>query len=66
MQTIQFDDGSEVQIVERDARNWPGDGVGIHRLDPDERDVEDALEVAARDGFETIYVYRTRDLRLVK
>ena len=31
--------------------------IGIHRLEPTERDLEEAADVAERDGFERIYCY---------
>lgn len=56
-----FDGGlKQVTVVERNASLWGSGDIGVHRLDPDERDLADALETAERDGFPTVYVYRTR------
>lgn len=30
---------------------------GIHLIDPDRRDIEDALESAERDGFKTVFAH---------
>lgn len=32
--------------------------IGIHLNNPDENEIEDAIETAIKDGFERIYVYR--------
>lgn len=50
---------NQIMIVERDSADWGAPDVGVHRLDPDERELADALETAERDGFDTVYVYRT-------
>lgn len=33
--------------------------IGIHLNDPDEQDIDDAVETAAKDGFEYIWVHRS-------
>jgi len=39
--------------------------IGIHKIIESENDIEDALEVASRDQFQTIYFY-VSDLTLIK
>jgi len=41
----------------RSADQWPGGGIGIHRLRPTENDLDDAVDVFIRDGFPCIYIY---------
>jgi hypothetical protein len=62
-----FDGGpKQPRIVERDATDWGASDTGVHRLDPSDHELTDAIESADRDGFDTIYVYRTRKPKFSK
>jgi hypothetical protein len=51
---------TSIAVIERDASLWGASDQGVHRLDPSESDLADAFETAERDGFDTVYVYRTK------
>ena len=55
---LEDDFGEIVQSIEIVRGNSKtGNCIGVHRHDPYQYSLCDALDVAARDGFERIYLY---------
>lgn len=55
LKEIAHDIGVSIKI----ARSGDAFKQGIHRLYPNIHDLEDALDVAERDGFKTIYIHNS-------
>lgn len=53
---IESNDNWFIEIV-RGNKNTH-DCIGIHLKNPDEREIEDAIETACRDLFQRIYIYK--------
>jgi hypothetical protein len=52
---VDLGDGNVIKIVQETHPSHRG-MIGIHLEDPEERDIEDAIEQAEKDGFEYIFV----------
>lgn len=53
-----FDLANELGIKIINAKESDKTNIGIHLLAPDLDDLEDALQVAERDMFPAIYIYK--------
>lgn len=50
--------GNALQIVWLDPEQWGNrTGVGMHRRQPMRYELDECLVSAARDGYETLYIY---------
>lgn len=50
---------TEEGIIIRIARKGDNNKIGIHKLYPDMADLQNACDVALRDGFKVIYVHNS-------
>jgi hypothetical protein len=57
--TLELDCGHIINVRRADVTMYGKlNAVGIHLLDPSEHELSDALNVAARDLYPTVFVYR--------
>ena len=53
LKEVALEMGIEIKLAKK--RDYSKQG--IHRLYPDLHDLQDALDIAERDGFKTIYIH---------